>query len=79
MATYSQLCEFHPETESIAAYLERVELFYRENSIVEDKQVAVFLSVVGSKKYSLLRDLLAPAKPQNQLVATLFETGKCHF
>ena len=74
MATYGKLSEFQPETESIAAYLERVEVFYKANSIAEDKQVAVFLSVVGGKTFSLLRDLLAPAKPQDQTLATLFET-----
>ena len=79
MAIYGKLSEFQPETESIAAYLERVEVFYKANSIAEDKQVAVFLSVVGGKTFSLLRDLLAPAKPQDQTLATLFETLKLHF
>ena len=62
MASYGKLSEFHPEAESISAYLERVELFFTANSIADDKKVAVFLSVIGGKTYSLLRDLLAPEK-----------------
>lgn len=41
--------------------------------------MAVFLSVVGGKTYSLLRDLLAPAKPQNQTQIELFEALKRHY
>ena len=77
--TYGQLNEFRPETESIAAYLERVEVFFQANTIAECKQVAVFLSVVGGKTYSLLRDLLSPQKPQEKTLVTLFETLKRHF
>ena len=77
--TYGQLNEFRPETESIAAYLERVEVFFQANTIAECKQVAVFLSVVGGKTYSLLRDLLSPQKPQEKTLETLFETLKRHF
>ena len=62
MTIYGQLREYQPKTENIAAYLEQVELFFQANSVAEDKTVAVFLSVVGSKTYLLLRDLLAPAK-----------------
>ena len=79
MATYGKLREFQPETEHIAAYLKRVEVFYKANDIAEDKQVTVFLSVVGGKTFSLLRDLLAPDKPQDKTLAVLFETLKRHF
>ena len=79
MATYGRLREFQSETESIAAYLERVEVFFSANDIAADKQVAVFLSVVGGKTFSLLRDLVAPAKPQEKTLATLFQTLRRHY
>ena len=79
MATYGQLQEYKPESENITAYLERAEVFFRANDIAEDKQVPVFLSVVGGKTYSLLRDLTAPEKPQDKTLAQLFETLKSHF
>ena len=44
------------------------------NSIADDKKVAVFLSVVGGKTYSLLWDLLAPEKLQDKSLPVLFQT-----
>ena len=79
MATYGQLQEYKPESENITAYLERVEVFFRANDIAADKQVPVFLSVVGGKTYSLLRDLTSPEKPQDKTLAQLSETLKSHF
>ena len=79
MATYGQLQEYKPESENITAYLERIEVFFRANDIAADKQVPVFLSVVGGKTYSLLRDLTAQEKPQDKTLAQLFETLKSHF
>ena len=71
--------EFQPENELLSSYLERVQLFFIANDVVEEKKVAVFLSVIGSKTYSLLRNLLAPNLPQNQAYAALMETLKKHF
>jgi len=50
----------------------RVELFFAANDIVEDKRVAMFLSSVEGKTYSLLQDLLAPDKPSDKLLDQLF-------
>ena len=79
MATLGHIGKFDPADESISAYLERVELFFAANGIEEPKQVAVFLSVIGPKNYALLRDLLAPVKPQEKSLAALFETLQKHF
>ena len=78
MATYGKLREFQLDTERIEAYLERVEVFFTANDIGDNNQVAV-LSVVGGKTFSLLRDLLAPDKPQDKTLAVLFDTLKRHF
>ena len=81
MATL-QLChleEFQPEEHSIASYLERVELYFVTNDTNSDKKVPVFLSAVGIRTYSLLRDLLAPAKLKDQTFQTLANTLKDHF
>ena len=45
LSTRTFLSEFHPEAESISAYLERLELFFTANSITDEKKVVVFLSV----------------------------------
>ena len=54
--------EFQPENESIEAYLERIEIYFDVNGVADDKKVSVFLNALGGKTYTLLRNLLAPAK-----------------
>ena len=79
LAQFGQLPAFYPETEKIAAYLERVELFFAANDIKPDKRVAIFLSSVGGKMYSLLRDLLATVKPSEKQLEGLFAALKTHY
>ena len=63
MATFGNPEEFNPHKETITSYLERIEVYFLANDIDKKKQIAVFLSVIGGKLYTLLRNLLAPAKP----------------
>ena len=58
VTTTGQIQEFQPDVESFSSYVERVQLFFTANDIADDKRVAVLLSVVGSKTYSLLRSWL---------------------
>ncbi len=69
--TFGRIEEFQPEVESISAYLERVELFFDANDIAAARRVPTFLSVIGSKNYSLLRNLFAPTKPREATYDTL--------
>lgn len=55
---FGKIDEFHPECKHFSVYRERVELYFIANDIPEEKQVPVFLSVIGGKVYALLRDLL---------------------
>ena len=50
----SNVGEFQPDNETIAAYLERVSLFFEVNNIVAEKQVTWLLNVMGVKTYSLV-------------------------
>ena len=61
--TIGQIQEFQPDNENFSSYIERVQLFFTANDIAEDKKIAVLLSMVGSKNYSLLRSLVAPRNP----------------
>ena len=38
-------------------------MFFTANRIAQEKQVPVFLSIIGRRNYALLSDLLAPTKP----------------
>ena len=71
--------EFDAETESITAYLERMQLFLTANAVDDDKKVAVLLSVIGSKTYSLLRNLLEPEKPSSKTYNELVGILKRHY
>ena len=64
---------FNPENESIAAYLELVELFFVVNVIADDKKVSVFLSLLGGKVYSLLCSLMSPKAPQKLAIYCAFD------
>jgi len=47
-------------------YTERLEQYFIASEIAAENKVAMLLTVVGAKTYSLLRDLIAPTKPANQ-------------
>ena len=76
---FGRIQEYCPENELFSAYLERVQLFFLANGVEDEKKVPVFLSVVGSKTYSLLRNLVAPALPQNKTLDQLVAILKSHF
>jgi len=79
MTSFGKIDVFQPEAEEFSAYLERVELYFEANGIKQDKQVPVFLSVLGAKTYSLLRTLVAPESPRSKEFKTLAELLKDHF
>ena len=69
MATqHGRLKEFHPESDSIKAYLERVMLYFTANAVDEARKVAVLLSSIGAPTYALLSDLVAPNLPSHQVI-----------
>ena len=79
MAAFGKLKEFEPENEKVSLYLERVELYFTANEIAERRRVAVFLSVIGAKTYSLLRDLVSLASPKDKAFDELADVLKKHF
>ena len=68
--------EFQPDSETITAYLERANNYFEANDIEADKRVAVLLSAIGAKTYTLLRSLTSPdlphEKPFEELAAVLW-------
>ena len=63
MATHGTLGEFNPTREDWTSYAERLELYFTSNDIVtEKKQHAILLSICGAETYTLIRDLVVPAK-----------------
>ena len=77
--TIGTIGEFQPENETIAAYLERVALFFEVNSIADEKKVSWLLNVMGAKTYSLLRTLVAPSQPKEKTMEELVAVLKQHY
>eukprot|EP00731_Ephydatia_muelleri_P018713 Em0011g753a len=74
-----QISEFQSELESITVYLERVGQYFIANEIPTGRRVAVLLSVIGSRTYSLLRSLLHPEVPGEKTYVQLATALREHF
>ena len=60
-------------------YVEQLEQYFQANNIANAKKVVTLLTVVGSKTYSLMRDLLTSAKPAEKSFNDIIETVKRSF
>ena len=78
-STIGRLEPFDPGNELIVVYLERMQLFFEANEIKAEKQVPVFLTIIGRENYVLLRNLTAPEKPSQKSLSDLKEILKKHF
>lgn len=78
-ATLGALKEFNPEADRISPYLERARLFLRANKVADDDKVPVFLTVIGGQAYAVLRDLVAPALPEDKSYGELVTALKNHY
>ena len=80
MATpYGQIAAFHPESDSIKAYLECVKLYFVANKVDEEVQVPILLSCIGAPTYLLLSDLLAPSAPSSKSLQEISDSQSKHF
>ena len=61
--TLGQVPEFNPDTDSFAAYVERVNIFFTVNDVKTEKKAAVFLNFIGGRAYALLRSLYTHPRP----------------
>ena len=74
--TIGSIQEFDPDTEAITAYLEHVQLFMMANGVKDNKKFAVLISIIGSKAYGLLRNLLEPERPSEKTYDKLIKVLK---
>ena len=70
---------FNSESDSIKAYLERVQLYFSANDVPENKHVSILLSSIGASTYALLSDLLAPQLPSAQTLPVISEVLCKHY
>ena len=87
---YSTCSTSNPDTQQLAmrmaalgdwqAFSERFEQYMIANEIEDKKKVvAMFLTMIGSKTYNVLRDLLAPAELSEVKFQELVKTLKDHY
>ena len=78
-AVFGNLQEFQPDSEIITAYLERTKIYFTANDVADEKKVAVLLTVIGPKFFTLLRSLTTPELPQDKSFEELEAVLKAHF
>ena len=77
--TFGRIQEYQPENGLFSVYLECVQLFFIANGVEDDKKVPIFLSIMGSKTYSVFRNLVAPTLPQEKTLDQLVVMLKSYF
>ena len=79
-AQFGQVNEFDPQVDDWTHYVERLDYYFVANDITNaEKKRAVLLSVVGATTYRLLRNLIAPAKPDEKTYKELVDAVKGHY
>ena len=79
MAVYGKIEEFNAEREAWDDYIDKLDNYFSANDINDEKkQAAIFLTVIGSETYSLLKNLLAPDKLTGKPVKALSDVLKIH-
>ena len=71
--------EFNPDTDSFAAYVEPMNIFFTVNDIKTEKRAAVFLNFIGGQAYELLHSLLIPELPPSLKYEELMELPKEYY
>ena len=78
-AVYGHVGPFDENTEKFADYAGRYEAFMVANEIAEDRQVHVFLAVVGPQAYKLLKNLCDPENPNSKSYQDLKQILQAHY
>lgn len=72
--------EYDGTKEEWPQYVERVDHFFAANGITDaDKKKSAFLAVIGPATYTLVRNLVSPAKPGEKSYDELVKALKDHF
>ena len=78
MALYGQVSTFD-NGDDWTQYIERLDYYFVANGIEDaTKRRAILLSVVGANTYRLIRNLVAPAKPDDKTYKELVDLMKKH-
>ena len=76
---YGVVEAFDPTDGDFTEYAERLTQYFLANGVEDEKKVAILLTVIGKDTYSLLRSLVAPAKPHEKSYTDIISALTTHF
>ena len=79
MSIIGNIGEYNEAEEDFENYCTRVELFFAANSVDDDKKACTFLTLLGAKTFSLVKDLVAPKTPTGCTYKELVDALKAHY
>lgn len=71
--------QFDPAHESITTYVEQAELFFRAKKMQDEEKVRMFLTVMGEKSLSLVRNHFSPDSPSEKSFGEIVNVLKSSF
>lgn len=80
MSAHGKMGTFDSARKSWISYAERLEFYFLANKVTDDDmKKAVFITVVGTQTYTLLKSLLQPQSPQSASLSDMKTALKKHF
>ena len=69
--------EFVPDSDW-KHYVERMEMFFKVNNVLEEKKVPTILTLMGNKMYALRRSIVSPRRPKELSFAEIVDNLAKH-
>ena len=79
MVSIGKFGEYNEAKELFRCYVEQLEQYSEVNSVKEAKRRPIFLTVMGSQTYGLLKNLVAPKLPNQSSYEDLVGVLKNHY
>jgi len=76
--TIGSISEFNLEKDDWTMWFERLTHYFLSNEVEENKQVSLFLTLIGTEGYALLTDLCTPFKPWQKTLDELERIMRDH-
>ena len=67
------------DNEGWDSYVERLNLYFDVNYIIENKRLPAFLSIIGSNTYGVLKSLVSPTPPGEHTLQQCIDALRGHY
>nr|XP_023025790.1 uncharacterized protein LOC111513802 [Leptinotarsa decemlineata] len=79
MALIGSIEHFKGGAEEFEMYVERVEHLFKDNAVVDEMKVSMFITLAGPVVYGTLKSLITPLTPSNKTYEHLIDILKKHY